>query len=106
MFTIPEDEQEQLEQFLIRSQHLATAGKFLWPIPDKGLKKRIHRIKAPTHIVWGQSDGLTPAVYAQEFQKHIPGAEVTLLQRCAHLPMYEDMEGFVNAVAGFLTRSL
>jgi pimeloyl-ACP methyl ester carboxylesterase len=103
MFAVPEDEQEQLEAFLLRSQHLATAGKFLWPIPDKGLKKRIHRIKAPTHIVWGQSDGLVSAVYAQEFQKRSPGAEVTILPRCAHLPMYEDIQGFVSAVTGFLT---
>lgn len=103
MFAVPQDEQEQLEAFLLRSQHLATAGKFLWPIPDKGLKKRIHRIKAPAHIVWGQSDGLTPAVYAQAFQKRIPGAEVTILPRCAHLPMYEDMDGFVSTVTDFLT---
>ena len=103
MFAIPEDEQEQLEAFLLRSQHLATAGKFLWPIPDKGLKKRIHRISAPTHIIWGQSDGLAPVVYAQEFQKRIPGSQVSILQGCAHLPMYEDPEGFVQIVSGFLS---
>ena len=104
MFAVPEDEQEQLEAFLLRSQHLATAGKFMWPIPDKGLKKRIHRISAPTHIIWGQSDGLTPVAYAQEFQSHIPGSQVTILQGCAHLPMYEDPEGFVQTVSGFLSR--
>ena len=27
---------------------LGATGKFVWPIPDKGLKKRIHRIKAET----------------------------------------------------------
>ena len=103
MFAIPEDEQEQLEAFLLRSQHLATAGKFLWPIPDKGLKKRMHRIAAPTHIIWGQSDGLTPVIYAQEFQKRIPDSQVSILQGCAHLPMYEDPEGFVQIVSGFLS---
>ena len=102
MFALPEDEQEQLEAFLLRSQHLATAGKFLWPIPDKGLKKRIHRISAPTQIVWGQSDGLAPVAYAQEFQKRIAGSQVSILQGCAHLPMYEDPEGFVQTVSGFL----
>ena len=102
MFATPEDEQVQLEAFLLRSQHLATAGKFLWPIPDKGLKKRIHRISAPTQIVWGQSDGLAPVAYAEEFQKKIPGSQVTILQGCAHMPMYEDPDGFVQAVATFL----
>ncbi len=102
MMAIPEDEQAQLEAYLLRSQHLATAGKFLWPIPDKGLKKRIHRLKAPTRIVWGQADGLVPVVYAQEFQKRIPGSQVSIMPRCGHMPMYEDPEGFVTTVSTFL----
>jgi pimeloyl-ACP methyl ester carboxylesterase len=102
MMAIPEDEQAQLEAFLLRSQHLATAGKFLWPIPDRGLKKRIHRVQAPTLILWGQSDGLVPAVYAQEFQKRIPGSQVSIMQHCAHMPMYEDPAGFVRTVTTFL----
>ena len=28
-------------------------GKIVWPIPDKGLKKRIHRMAALTLIIWG-----------------------------------------------------
>ena len=102
MMAIPQDEQAQLEAFLLRAQHLATAGKFLWPIPDKGLKKRIHRIKAPTLILWGQSDGLVPVAYAQAFQQRIPGAQTTIMPRCGHMSMYEDPAGFVQAVADFL----
>ena len=102
MFTMPQDEQAQLDAFLLRSQHLATAGKFLWPIPDKGLKKRIHRISAPTHIIWGQSDGLAPVTYAQEFQQRIPGSQVSIMQGCAHMPMYEDADRFVKTVSDFL----
>jgi len=102
MMAVPQDEQAQLAAYLVRMQHLSTAGKFLWPIPDKGLKKRIHRIKAQTLIVWGQSDGLAPVVYAEEFHKRIPGSQVTILQRCAHMPMYEDPTGFVSAVSTFL----
>lgn len=102
MMAIPQDEKAQLEAFLIRSQHLATAGKFLWPIPDRGLKKRIHRITAPTLLLWGQSDGLVPPLYAQAFQKHIPGAQITIMPRCGHMPMYEDPMGFVSTVTTFL----
>ena len=29
---------------------LGATGKFVWPIPDKGLKKRMHRIKAKALI--------------------------------------------------------
>ena len=102
MMAVPHDEQAQLEAFLLRSQHLATAGKFLWPIPDKGLKKRIHRIKAQTQIIWGQSDGLVPVVYAETFQKTIPGSQVSIIQGCGHMPMYENPSEFVGTVTTFL----
>jgi pimeloyl-ACP methyl ester carboxylesterase len=62
----------------------------------------MHRIKAPTLILWGQSDGLVPPVYAQEFQKRIAGSRVTIMPRCGHMPMYEDPAGFVSTVATFL----
>lgn len=102
MMAIPQDEHAQLEAYLQRQQHLATAGKFLWPIPDKGLKKRIHRVQAPTLILWGQSDGLAPVVYAQEWHRRIPGSQVSIMQRCGHMPMYEDPEGFVSTVSAFV----
>jgi pimeloyl-ACP methyl ester carboxylesterase len=57
-------------------QSLGAAAKFLWPIPDKGLKKRIHRITAPTLVVWGERDALVPPVYAEEFRTRIRDARV------------------------------
>src|SRR5262249_2353636 len=46
---------------------MASTGKFIWPIPDKGLKKRIHRIQPPTLIIWGSSDKLIPPAYGEAF---------------------------------------
>lgn len=102
MMALPQDDTARLQAYLTRMQHLSTAGKFLWPIPDKGLKKRIHRIHAPTLIIWGQSDGLAPVVYAQEFHTRIPGSQIMIMPRCGHMPMYEDPVGFVSAVTSFL----
>lgn len=102
MGAVPQDETAQLEAYLVRMQHLAAAGKFLWPIPDKGLKKRLHRIQASTLILWGQSDGLVPVVYAQEFHQRIAGSRVIIMPRCGHMPMYEEPVGFVSTIADFL----
>jgi pimeloyl-ACP methyl ester carboxylesterase len=82
---------------------LASAGKFLWPIPDKGLKKRLHRVKIPTLVVWGASDGLIPTAYADAFRAAIPSARVTILNGAGHLPMLEQREAFVDSVVRFLT---
>src|SRR5712692_6270383 len=70
---------------------LACTGKFVWPIPDKGLKKRLHRIAAPTLIIWGRQDGIASPVYAEEFASRIAGARVELVENAGHLPHLEQM---------------
>ena len=51
MFDLPEDPDTRVATQLQMIWSMACTGKFVWPIPDKGLKKRIHRIAAPTLIV-------------------------------------------------------
>jgi pimeloyl-ACP methyl ester carboxylesterase len=64
---------------------MACTGKFVWPIPDKGLKKRLHRIQAPTLVLWGKDDRLVPVAYATEFASRIPHARVELIEESGHL---------------------
>jgi len=71
---------------------MGATGKFTWPIPDKGLKKRIHRVSAPTLLVWGKEDRLVPPVYADEFAKRIAGARVQTVEGAAHAPHLEQPE--------------
>ena len=40
------------------SQTMASILQFIWPLPDKGLSKRLYRLKAPTLLVWGAQDAL------------------------------------------------
>jgi pimeloyl-ACP methyl ester carboxylesterase len=68
---------------------MGCTGKFIWPIPDKGLKKRVHRVKAPTLLVWGKEDSLVPPVYADEFMKRLPGARLQVVDGAAHAPHLE-----------------
>jgi pimeloyl-ACP methyl ester carboxylesterase len=83
-------------------QSLSVAAKFLWPIPDHGLRKRLHRIAAPTLIVWGERDGLVPPVYAEEFRSGIGDARVAILPKSAHFPMMEQRDEWVSLVTEFL----
>ena len=69
-----------------RAKSLSTAGKFLWPIPDKGLRKRIHRIAAPTLLIWGGSDKIVPPSYGGLFQDRIAGSRLVTIPRRRPLP--------------------
>lgn len=102
LLPLPSTNEERVELLFARVQALATASKFLWPIPDRGLKRRIHRIQAPTLIIWGESDGLVPPSYAEDFRSRIRNAQVTILPECAHFPMFERQEEFVALVTDFL----
>src|SRR3954463_7929000 len=98
----PEDREAQAKGMLEREKSMSATGKFIWPIADKGLKKRIHRIKAPTLIVWGEQDGLIPPVYGPLFQKSIRGSQLVTIPSAGHVPMVEQPDAFLKAVTGFL----
>ena len=85
-----------------RVQDLTAAGKFLWPIPDRGLKRRAYRIKAPTLVLWGQEDRLVPPVYADDFARLIPGSRVEVFPNAGHLIMLEQSDTLAGTIAEFL----
>ena len=81
---------------------MGATGKFIWPIPDKGLKKRIHRVGAPTLLVWGAADRLVPPVYADEFAGRLRDARVQTVANTGHAPHLEQPAAVARAVRDFL----
>lgn len=77
---LPEDPNERTQALVEQYVSMAETTRYLWPIPDKGLSRRIHRIQANTCMIWGERDGLIPVRYAYEFQEKIPGSRVESLQ--------------------------
>lgn len=92
----------QQDAYIRMAWTFACIGKFIWPIPDRGLTKRMHRIAAPTLILWGKQDRLIPPLYAEEFRSRIKGARVELIDHAAHLLPFEQPEAAAKAVQNFL----
>jgi pimeloyl-ACP methyl ester carboxylesterase len=78
------------------------ASKFLWPVPDQGLAKRLHRMTAPTLIVFGREDGVIPSVYGQEFAHRIASSRLELIDQCGHIPHVEAFDRTRDVVSEFL----
>jgi pimeloyl-ACP methyl ester carboxylesterase len=87
---------------LFQAQNLATATKFLWPIADRGLRRRLPYVRARTLVVNGASDGLVPPAYAAEFVRLIPGAELAVIANAGHYPLVEQEDEFIAVVNQFL----
>ena len=99
--TLPEAEEENVAAQIESIQRLSAMARFVWPIPDKGIKKRLHRISAPTLLLWGDADRVNPIVYVEEWQRRIKGAEVRLLDG-GHMVLHESPAAVADTVARFL----
>ncbi|GIV37029.1 MAG: alpha/beta hydrolase [Cyclobacteriaceae bacterium] len=62
----------------------------------------IPRIKAPTLLIWGLNDTITPPMAAWEFHRLIPNSTLRFIDRCCHAPMMEHPEKFNDLVSDFL----
>jgi pimeloyl-ACP methyl ester carboxylesterase len=94
---LPEHDAENVEAQIDSIARRSAMARFVWPIPDKGLRKRLHRIEAPTLLLWGDADRVNPVVYAEEWQRRIKGAAVKLLPG-GHMLIHESPEAASRAV--------
>ncbi|MCO6461700.1 MAG: alpha/beta hydrolase [Saprospiraceae bacterium] len=68
------------------------------------LENQLHNIVAPTCLIWGKNDTITPPFVADKFHELIKNSELYFLDECGHSPMMELPDEF-NAILGdFLSR--
>ena len=103
-FAVPAENPARIEAQVSLVWSQACTGKFVWPIADRGLKKRIHRIAAPTLMIWGQSDGVIAPSYADEFARRIENSRIAPIDGAGHLPHLEQTPAVVRAMNDFLGR--
>jgi len=71
---------------------MSIVERFVPRDPERGLARRLHRIIAPTLVVWGEDDALVSPEYAGEFARRVRHAQVEILPRCGHVPQVERPE--------------
>jgi pimeloyl-ACP methyl ester carboxylesterase len=99
---VPTQGEPYVQYMLDRAKSMATAAKYLWPIPNRGLSKRLHRITMPTLLVWGASDGICPIRYADDFRAGIPGSEIVRIDGAGHQPGQERPDELARIISTFL----
>ena len=103
MFALPDDPEAAALARTRLTWAMGSTGKFIWPIPDKGLKKRIHRIRAiDTLLVWGEDDRLVPRAYAEEFGRRLAHTRTEIIKDAGHAPHLEQPATTARVVEAFL----
>jgi 2-hydroxy-6-oxonona-2,4-dienedioate hydrolase len=76
--------------------------RFARSVEQNPVKDDLVKIQAPTLLVWGKNDEITPPDVARTFHEGIKNSELCWLDECGHVPMLEQPEGFNAEVVRFL----
>jgi pimeloyl-ACP methyl ester carboxylesterase len=68
------------------------------------LKRWLHRVDIPTHIIWGEQDGIVSTTYGEGWKARIPGAMMETIPDAGHYPHWEQPDRFAAVVAAFAAR--
>jgi pimeloyl-ACP methyl ester carboxylesterase len=62
----------------------------------------LHQIKAPTLLIWGKQDIVTPPFAGEKFHELIKNSRLVFIDQCGHAPMMEHPEEFNRHLEAFL----
>jgi len=69
---------------------------------DEDVRENLRSIEAPTLLVWGERDTLVPPAVGELLRAEIPNSRLLVLERAAHVPMFDRPEEFDEALLAFL----
>lgn len=68
------------------------------------LGDKLHMIKAPTCLIWGKQDNITPPFVGEKFHELLVNSELHFIDKCGHAPMMEHPQSFNEILDGFLKK--
>lgn len=66
------------------------------------VREDLRAIQAPTLLVWGKNDPLVPPAVGDLLREGIPGSRILVLEKAAHVPMFDLPQEFDEAILTFL----
>lgn len=80
---------------------MEAAARLLWPTCDRGLRKRLHRIRIPTLLLWGSADRVVPPSYPKRFAERLGGpCAVRLIEGAGHRVDLDAPDALADAILG------
>ncbi len=73
---------------------------------NPALRRRLHRVRVPTLVLWGADDGVVAPSYGEAFAGAIPGARFETVADAGHLPHIERPGETAGAIVRFLEQAV
>jgi pimeloyl-ACP methyl ester carboxylesterase len=88
----------EVEAVLAVTRGMTSVARFLWPIPDRGLSRRLRRVRAPTLVIHGEQDRFVPVQYAHDFAALVPNASAHVIPGAGHMLPMEALEAVLQVI--------
>ncbi|MBM3940245.1 MAG: alpha/beta fold hydrolase [SAR202 cluster bacterium] len=83
-----------------KPEHIEARNKSTGGLMD--YTPELHKIKAPTLVIWGRDDRFSPLDWALRLTWHLPNAQLHVFPQCGHWVQYEKSDQFNRLVLDFL----
>lgn len=102
VFGVPEN-RDRVEWLVALSRAQEAAARILWPLGDTRLARRLHRVRVPTLLLWGDRDRVIPRSYADKFIAGIGGeTRIETISDAGHLADIDQPAAAAAAIREFL----
>ena len=89
------------EQTVKLARSLTAVTKFVWPIPDRGLRRRLPRIACPVLVLFGGEDRVVSPRYADDFKSGLRDGQTAVVAGAGHMLPYEQPDQVKHWVENF-----
>jgi pimeloyl-ACP methyl ester carboxylesterase len=92
------------EALTVVARNNESFARFCWEpyMHNPRLKHRLHRIKVPTLLIWGEQDGIVTPRYGAAYRDLIADAILAVIPEAGHLPHIEQPQAFLRELNKFL----
>ena len=66
------------------------------------LKRWLHRVSAPSLVLWGEKDGFATTDYAKQLAGALPNSVLRIVRNAGHYPQIEQLDETVGALESFV----
>lgn len=79
-----------------------TADLLAYEAEQTGFSEQLHHIGTPSLLLWGAYDFVVPAALGADAASRMPDAELVVLPRSGHAPMFNEPAAFSDTILGFV----
>ena len=102
------DGKGELEDEVRRYQMLRFSSRIGFKPPyfyNRALKNRLHRVRSPALVIWGEQDHMVPHVHGETYVRSLPNAQpLKIIDGAGHSVCVEKPAETANLVLDFLAK--